>query len=313
MKYRHLFGPVPSRRLGVSLGIDLVPHKVCNLNCIYCEIGKTTVHTNERKVYVDDSEIIAELNTYLSTRPHLDFITFSGAGEPTLNSAIGQISQYIKEHYPQYKLALITNSMLFRDAYLRKELLNIDLVLPSLDAASDKIFKQINRPANGFQIEDVIEGLALFRKEFRGQIWLEIFIVPGINDNEKELSELKKAVIRIQPDRTQINSIDRPGTEKWIQRPGIDKLKEIAAFFAPIPNVEIIARFDKHLEITSLDDDKEEILISTLKRRPCSFEDLLNVLRVNEHELGKYIRFLKDKNKIDSYTQNGILFYKAKR
>ena len=166
---KYLFGPVFSRRLGISLGVDLVPHKVCSLNCIYCEAKATSNLTLQRKEYVSFSKIIAELTEFLKTNPPLDFITFSGAGEPLLNNKISEIIAFLKTNFPQYKLALITNSTLLSDENIRNEIKNIDLLLPSLDAVSSDVFKKINRP-NRSRLSPPwhmmrVRSLALMRKE----------------------------------------------------------------------------------------------------------------------------------------------------
>src|SRR5210317_1036745 len=152
--YKHLFGPVPSRRLGISLGVDLVPHKVCTLNCIYCECGSTTLLTLDRAEYVPLSEVMDELTDYFEYSPDPDFITFSGAGEPSLHSGIGQILKFIKKLKPGIRVALITNGTLFSDPLVRKELQDVDVVLPSLDAATDAAFRKINRPRNELHLDE---------------------------------------------------------------------------------------------------------------------------------------------------------------
>ena len=159
--YNYLFGPVPSRRLGISLGVDLVPHKTCSLNCIYCECGRTTNLTIERKAYVPTETVLAELKTFLEPKPKLDYITFSGAGEPTLHSGIGEIVKFLKTNFPNYKIALLTNGTLFYQPELIKEVKSIDLILPSLDAASDLVFRKLNRPFPKLHIETMIEELAM--------------------------------------------------------------------------------------------------------------------------------------------------------
>jgi len=184
--YKHIFGPVPSRRLGVSLGIDLVPHKVCSLNCVYCECGKTTDLTVERIEYVPYGEVISELDRFMSENPKPDYITFSGSGEPTLNSRIGDIVSYIKNKYPDVSLALLTNGTLLSDPEVRKEIIACDLVLPSFDAATETAFDKINRPSELIGLEQYLNGIIEFRKEFKGKIWLEVFILPGYNDSPEE-------------------------------------------------------------------------------------------------------------------------------
>ena len=182
--YKHIFGPVPSRRLGMSLGIDLVPHKVCSLNCIYCECGRTTDLTLERKEYIPFDEVITELKDYMNNNSVPDYITFSGSGEPTLNSRIGDIIEYIKGNYSDIKVAVLTNGTLFPDKKVRDELLKADLVLPSFDAASELAFKKINRPNSSINLDEYLNSLVEFKKEFKGTIWLEILIIPGYNDSK---------------------------------------------------------------------------------------------------------------------------------
>ncbi|MDD4157466.1 MAG: radical SAM protein [Candidatus Cloacimonetes bacterium] len=181
MAYKHLFGPIISRRLGLSLGVDLVPYKVCSLDCVYCEVGTTTDLLVERKEFIKPEDIIVELSHFLQRQAKIDFITFSGAGEPTLNICLEEIISEIKRLWPQYRLALITNSTMLQDEKLCKALLNCDLILPSLDAVSDKVFQQINRPHPTLKPQTIIQSLSDFRKIFANQIWLEIFFIEGIN------------------------------------------------------------------------------------------------------------------------------------
>lgn len=152
-KYKYLFGPVPSRRLGISLGVDLVLHKTCSLNCIYCECGRTTNLTVQRNEYVPTEIVLSELNHFLASNPKLDYITFSGSGEPTLHSGIGEIVNYLKNNFPSYKIALLTNGTLFNQSKIRQEVKSIDLILPSLDAVSDKVFQKINQPFRELSIK----------------------------------------------------------------------------------------------------------------------------------------------------------------
>jgi len=172
--YKHLFGPVPSRRLGMSLGIDLIPHKICTLNCIYCECGATTSLTHERKAYVPVDEVYSELNDFFKNNPDPDYLTFSGAGEPTLHSHIGEVIAFLKELRPSIRVAVLTNGTLFGDPEVREELMLADLVLPSLDAATDLAMRRINRPRRELKASGYIKGLIEFSREFKGEIWLEI-------------------------------------------------------------------------------------------------------------------------------------------
>lgn len=309
MGYKHLFGPVPSRRLGVSLGIDLVPLKTCTLNCVYCECGRTTDLTVERKEYVPTDEVINELNKYLKNRPPLNFITFSGSGEPTLHSRIGNILDFLKQNNPQYKVAVLTNGTLFHRRELRNEVKNADLIMPSLDAASENVFKKINRPHPSLDCQKIISGLAELRRESPGKIWLETFIVPGLNDTKSELQLLKRAIQKINPDKVQLNTLDRPGTESWVMPAKKEELEGISSYFE---NAEIATKFASRMRIASFSRDIAENILSTLKRRPCTSEDLSKILRLHLNEITKYLQALLEIGKIETEEQERGTFFKIK-
>ncbi|KAF7600444.1 MAG: radical SAM protein [Candidatus Dactylopiibacterium carminicum] len=238
MKY--LFGPVNSRRLGRSLGIDLLPFKTCSLDCIYCECGWTTTRTLERAEWVPTEDVLGELDSVLADAPELDYVTFSGSGEPTLHRGIGRVIKHLKTRYPQYKVAVLTNATLLGDKAVQAELMAADLVSPSLDAATRKAFARICRPVRGVHIDSLIEGITDFRRNYTGQLLLEVFIAPGINDSDIELAALKAALERIEPDAIQLNRLDRPAPE-----PGLvaiasnEQLEAIRAYLQPL-QVQIV-------------------------------------------------------------------------
>ncbi|MBF0377141.1 MAG: radical SAM protein [Desulfamplus sp.] len=209
--YKYLFGPVQSRRLGVSLGVDLVTRKICSLDCVYCECGSTTELTLERKEYVPYNKVIEELRHYLLNHPAPNYITFSGSGEPTLNSRIGDVIEYIKSSTPQISVAVLTNGTLLGDKAVRNGLLKADLVVPSLDAASLKSFKNINHPHNSIDLVSYIQGIVDFRDIYKGKLALEILILPNFNDSTEDIKLLKDACYKINPDVIQLNTLDRPG------------------------------------------------------------------------------------------------------
>ncbi|MDR0330561.1 MAG: radical SAM protein [Chitinispirillales bacterium] len=241
-KYNHVYGPIRSRRLGNSLGVDMVPHKTCSLDCAYCECGATTALTTERREYINTDAVIAEIDGYLSgCAAPPDYVTFGGSGEPTLHSGLGKIIARLKEQRPSQKLALLTNSTLLADSALRKEILPCDLILPSLDAVSDDVFRKINAPAAGIDCEGIIKGLMALAAEYRGQMWLEVFIAPGINDAESEIALFKETIAKINPTRVQLNSLDRPGTCGTLGVATRASLESIARRLAPLA-VEIVGR-----------------------------------------------------------------------
>lgn len=227
MEYKYLKGPVFSRRLGKSLGINIISDKSCSFDCVYCEVGSTSNITTKRKEYSPTGEIITELNDYLQKKPELDYITFSSTGEPTLDLGIGVIIKFLKDKFPDYKIALLSNSSLFWRTDVRKEVLRADLIVPSLDAVSNTIFQKINRPDSVLEINKIIDGLVNLRREFQGNIWLEIFIIHGLNDTEDELNKFAQAIKGIKPDKVQLNSLDRPAPEEWVKKTPDNIMKEI--------------------------------------------------------------------------------------
>jgi len=309
--YKYLFGPVPSRRLGMSLGIDLIPKKVCSLDCVYCEVGKTTKLTTQRLEYVKYNKVIDELNDFMSTNPKIDYITFSGSGEPTLNSRIGDVLNFIKEKYPDVKTAVLTNGTLLSDKNLRKELLKADVILPSLDAAGEETFKKINRPAPNLSLDEYIQGIIDLRKEYSGKIWLEVLFLKGYNDSEDELIRLKKAIEKIKPDSIQLNTLDRPGTVEGLIALTTDELKKIIDFWG-FPNAEIIASQIERTTISSYRSDVESAILETIARRPCTLEDLHKLLGIHVNEINKYLGTLESEGKIVTQSLERGTFYELK-
>ena len=310
--YKHLFGPVPSRRLGMSLGVDLVPHKICTLNCIYCECGASTNLTTERKEYVSFDEIIKELDNFFSNNENPDYITFSGAGEPTLNINIGKVIDHIRRNYPEVPIAVLTNGSLFNNTKVRQELLQANLILPSLDAATEKAFKKIDRPNKNLKIEDYIRGLVDFRKEFAGTIWLEVMILPGFNDDLENLRRLKDSILRINPEKIQLNTLDRPGVIENIRAATRLELQNIIDIWN-IKNVEIIASSVRRKGNRSFRKDTENAVLETISRRPCTLEDLQDMLGLHINEINKYLDILDQEGKIETYRQERGIFYRLKQ
>jgi len=295
MKY--CFGPVNSRRFGISLGVDLVPYKTCSLNCVYCECGETTAVTSTRDEYVPTDEVIAELDAYLSGAPRLDAVTFSGSGEPTLHTGIGRIISHIKKRFPRYKIVVLSNGTMLWDREVRQSIAEADIVVPSLDAVSPGAFARICRPADDITPERVIDGLIEFRKEFSGAIYLEIFIVPGVNDNKEELARLKNACLKIQPDKIQINSLDRPGTESWVEPAGSEELLAIRDFFTPL-DAEIIGR---PAALSFADGDATDLarsVLSILRRRPSTVDDLIVSIGAGREDLQKALGTMMERGLI---------------
>jgi wyosine [tRNA(Phe)-imidazoG37] synthetase (radical SAM superfamily) len=310
MQYKHIFGPVPSRRLGISLGVDLVTHKICSLDCVYCECGKTTQLCLERREYVKFKDVIKELDHFWQQNEKLDYITFSGSGEPTLNSSLGKVIEYIKQKKPDIKVAVLTNSTLMSDSKVRKELLQADLVMPSLDAVSKKAFARINRPQKNLDVQNMINGLEAFVKEYKGRLCLEVLILPGINDSAKELQLLKQAIQKINPDQIQINTLDRPGTISDIKPASKADLEQVIKIL-DFPNIEIIAKVDDDINAKIQREDIKSAIMETVHRRPCTKKDLLQILGAKKETIDKYIAILEQENKITGKSRERGVFYQT--
>ncbi len=307
----HLFGPILSRRLGMSLGVDLVPAKVCNLDCVYCECGRTTTKTVATDNYIDPDVIIEELDTlFKNNPPHIDIVTFTGSGEPTLNRGLGKVVEFLKENYPQYNIGILTNSGLLNNEDIRKELYRFDYVLPSIDAMFQDSFIKVNNPAEEHHCDDIIEGLRTFAKEYDGTLWIEMFILPGVNDTPEELAAFKEFFEDIKPTRIQINSMDRPGTCSWVEAPPMERLIEIEEFFKPLP-VEIISRKAKEVDFAAKSTVDTEHIVDAIFRRPLTAEDLAVSYGISINELDAIMDKLAKSNRVERSRIGGRLFYKV--
>lgn len=309
--YKYLFGPVPSRRLGMSLGVDLVPAKVCSLDCVYCEVGKSTKLTLERREYIPYAGIVAELNDYFANNPDPDYFTFSGSGEPTLNSRIGDVISFIKQHKPHIPIAVLTNANLLYDAQVRSELMQADLILPSLDAATQATFNKINRPPAELSVAMHVQGLIDFSREFTGKIWLEVFILPGYNDSTAEILALKEVIEQVQPDSIQLNTLDRPGTISGLHGASRSELKRVSKLL-DFDNVMIIAAPPQRKHIKSYRSDAEAAILETIARRPCTLDDIEQILGLHRSEINKYLDVLEAEQKIEVVEQQRGAFYQLK-
>ncbi len=295
---KYIFGPVPSRRLGRSLGVDLVPYKTCTFDCIYCDLGRTTNKTISRQSYVSSEEIQRELELTLSIvdkKP--DYITLSGSGEPTLNTNIGEIIQRIKEILST-PIAILTNSSLLSLDEVRRDLSEADVVLPSLDAITPTLFEYINRPHTSLKIEEIISGLVQFRKQYRGQIWLEVLFCRGVNDGKDEIEKLKEVIKKSEPDRMQLNTPVRPPAEDFAFPLTLTQLEEIRERLGD--KAEIISGFAAPLgeEFNSVKDTE---ILNLIKRRPCTTEDISKALGLRINEVVKHL---------DHLTKTGAIRYR---
>ena len=307
IKMKHLFGPVPSQRLGVSLGIDPIPLKVCSFNCVYCEVARTTNLTLRRKEYIPADEILQELRDWLAANPgRPDYITFSGSGEPTLNSAIGRMIREIKQ-LTDVPVAVITNGSTLFMPDVRQDLLPADVVLPSLDAATPRTFRKINHPHPGLTLERVLEGLIRFRREYTGKIWLEILLVRGVNDREEEFEALRQAVEKIQPDRVHITTVTRPPGHGRAQPAAQEAMRRLKEILGPI--AELAVSFNaraKTLVAANLDAAVAELL----KIRACTLEDMVRALGVPQKQLQAELDKLRRSGALQVFDFRDRVFYR---
>jgi len=304
-KRNYIFGPVPSRRLGRSLGVDLVPFKTCSYDCVYCQLGRTTNKTTERKEWVPLQDVINQLKDHLSSKP--DYITLSGSGEPTLFSRLDELISAIKE-LTDVPVAVLTNGSLLWLPEVREALKAADMVVPSLDAGSSQIFQYVNRPHSDITFSKMLQGLVDFRKIYSGQYWLEIFLLAGVTTPQTEINRLKTCIAAIQPDLVQVNTVTRPPAENFAEAVPKKQLEEITAQL--YEKAEVIADYrDVHKErdFTA----RREDILTLLQRRPCSIEDIAAGLGLHRNEVVKYVEELSLEGKIETKPQNQQLYYKA--
>jgi wyosine [tRNA(Phe)-imidazoG37] synthetase (radical SAM superfamily) len=307
---KYVFGPVPSRRLGRSLGIDLVPLKTCTYNCIYCQLGITTHQTLERRPYAPGKLVIEQLQEKLSSLSFApDYITFSGSGEPTLNSRIGWVIEQVKR-MTSVPVAVLTNGSLLHLESVREALLGADLVIPSLDAASTGLFRSINRPHPSLRLSQVLRGLQEFRREYPGQIWLEVMFCGGFNDEPREIQRLREEIDNIGPDRIQLNTVVRPPTEYFACPLSLESLGKIGRIFGD--RAEILPGGSPARTVKFYGEIDGEML-SLLSRRPCSLEDLCQTFGVSGEKVGSCLRELTRKGAVRYDIHNHTVFYKAKK
>jgi wyosine [tRNA(Phe)-imidazoG37] synthetase (radical SAM superfamily) len=303
-----IYGPVPSRRLGHSLGVDLVPHKVCSYDCIYCQLGRTKHKTIERRPYTPAEDILNQVQQKLKEGVTADYITLAGSGEPTLNIEIGPVIHGIKK-LTEIPIAVLTNGSLLGIREVREALMEADVVLPSLDAHDDEGFQTINRPHPEIRFEAVLEGLLAFRKEYPGQIWLEVFILSGLNSSPTDATHFKHWIEEVNPQKVHVNTAVRPTAETYARKV---PAQEMATFCSIIgEKAQVITPF-KGAERRERGADIEEGLLNILARRPCTLEDISTALNVHKNEILKYIEPLVKNQSIAVVSDGHVTYYQLK-
>ncbi len=319
MKY--IFGPVNSRRLGRSLGIDLFSQKVCNLNCIYCEAGPTELLTCGRDEYVETEKIIGEIDQYFSDSDRLDeidVVTITACGEPTLHAGFGKIITHLKDKTGK-PIAVLTNGTTLSDDRIRKELALADVVIPSLDSGREKSFRKIDRPATCLDFDKIIKGLITFSHEYHGKLWLEILFTKGINDSDEDLVELQKIIKQMRVDRIQLNTVARPPLESFARPVLQSQMHEIADYFKkhnPQVTIDMLA-YDAPSEDTGgmatqkmSSADLIAEIVQMLKRRPCTAADINKIFHCGGPEkVERYLDPLVNSGKIHASIHDGRTYY----
>lgn len=309
MKY--IYGPVPSRRLGRSLGIDPIPSKTCNYQCIYCQLGKTTNFTNDRRNYLPKNEIIAEMEEAIKQNEgNFDYITFVGSGEPTLYKDLKELILKAKE-FSNKPICVITNGGLIYDKDVAAALMHADVVLPSLDAGDEKSFIRINRPHPSIKFDTLIQGFIDFKKKFRGKFWIEVMIMKGINDSKEQLLKIKDKIDLIKPDRIDINVPIRPPTEKWVKIPDRTIISILNEIFSDYNNINFpeIGKFGFY----SSDFEKE--VLSIIERHPMRQEQILETFSSKEfskNDILSRLEKLESQKKIEKIIYLKNTYWKLK-
>lgn len=306
-RFRHVYGPVPSRRLGRSLGVDLVPFKVCTFDCVYCQLGRTTCKTLERMEYVPTVEVITELKAALESGPEPDYIGLAGSGEPTLNKDIGEVIRAVKA-LTQIPVAVLTNGSLLWMPEVRKALMKADLVIPSLDAGDVESFQFINRPQESLAFERMVEGIAAFTRDFPGEVWLEVFLLAGVNDSHSRIEKIAALTRRIGPARVQLNTVTRPPAEGFAHAVPPERMQDLLAAFPGV--VETICESGRRMpppESAHRIEDAD--ILSLLGRRPCTPEDIALGLGIHRLEALKHLDGLMATGKVDIVLTGGRGYY----
>ncbi len=304
-----IFGPVPSRRLGRSLGIDIIPLKCCSFDCVYCEVGKTTCHTFQRYPYVSYDEVINELKQFIKKNIPYDTLTFSGSGEPTLNSDIGKMIDWMRKN-TNAQIAVLTNGSLLDIKEVRDDIKHANIILPSLDAISTDIVNKLNKPAKAIDMDKIVEGLHILKREMTGKMWLEVLLVKGYNDTKEEWYKLKKAIDYINPDFVDINTVVRPSRTVLVHPVSAEQLKSFAELIGN--KARVIAPFSAS-ETEYTEEDVKERLIKTLEIRPCSLDELSVSLGIDEKKVKMILKEYIIKEEVKTEMLDGKEFFYINR
>jgi wyosine [tRNA(Phe)-imidazoG37] synthetase (radical SAM superfamily) len=291
---RYVFGPVPSRRLGFSLGVDILPYKTCSFDCIYCELGPTTCRTIAPTGQISSADVLAELDARLaSPRQRIDWLTISGSGEPTLHPELGHLIRAIKKKYA-LPLALITNGSLFFDPAIVERVQEADLIIPSLDAVDPEAFQAINRPHPELRIASIVEGLIRLGRLPGPRIWLEVLFLRGLNDQPAQIEALCRAIERINPEQVQLNTVVRPPVEAFARALDYRELEAIRGIMGPRAAIIAPPTVNAGIQIELLESE----ILALIARRPCTAEDLSRLTGLSPQRTGALLNRLLEQEQI---------------
>jgi wyosine [tRNA(Phe)-imidazoG37] synthetase (radical SAM superfamily) len=303
--YIYLYGPVPSRRFGRSLGVDLMPFKICSFDCVFCQLGRTSQKTIERKEYVPVDAVLAEIESWLKTDGDADYVTLSGSGEPTLHSRFGEVLQFLKRQ--SIPSVLLTNGSMLMLPEVREAAADADIVKVSLSVWDQKSFRWINRPHPNLQFDEIVKSIETFREQFSGKLWVEVFMLLGMNSAPENVGKIASHIKKIRPNRIHLNTPVRPPAEEFAAIIQPERLLSMTGMFEP--RAEVIAEFnandEKHVAAT------EDSVLSLLQRRPCTSGQIASAYGMHITEVSKYLGDLMRAGHIHEKREKGAVYYMA--
>jgi len=308
-RHRFVYGPVPSRRLGLSLGVDIIPFKTCTLDCVYCQLGRTGRTTVRRRSFFPPRDILAQIRAALDTGQRIDVITFSGSGEPTLSRDLGPLIRSVKK-MTGIPVAVLTNGTLLGRADVRRDLAAADIIVPSLDAVPARLFRKVNRPHPALDNRRILDGLVRFRDEFRGQLRLEVMLVKGVNDSPEAVEAIRKAVARIRPDRIELNTVVRPPADRGARPLSPAALSRIRSRLGP--KAEVVAAYTRRRQAPAAG-DLDRALLATVGRRPQTAADVAAALGRHRDEVLKALARLLARGRVRQRLHDGKTYFSAAR
>ena len=309
----YVFGPVPSRRLGNSLGVDLVPFKTCTFDCVYCQLGRTTEQTTLRRRFVPMVQVVEEVVQVVDSGVALDYITLSGNGEPTLSLDFGRVIRAIKK-FTTVPVAVLTNSSLLTWDDVREDLGAADLVVPSFDAGTQEAFERVNRPLD-VSVSRIARGIREFTQGFGGRVWLEVMIVAGLNDSVAEAQAIVAGLEGARFDKVQLNTVLRAPAEALAGAATEERLAELAAVLEALAPVEIIGVYaaEDHPDDVGAGRDVDEAIVATLARRPCRTAELAASLGLATALVSKHIAHLEQRGLLERIVVDGEPQFRARQ